>query len=227
MNHISTKQDLITGAKLAAILGVSAPAVSKAVKKGNKCAGIDIRKLAVFNEDGSVKGYRMNDTLPSMSRENPKEQASKKGKPKAKTEIRQKETSSLPQVNIEKGAVRLFDDPKPIAESIVVGTGITKIPEILNTVPNLAEGQQGALLSAVLGLTFGIFGASLSKENKTVNGLIGALFGIGLYWASSYAGSLGNLTKDKQEKLTSSQMKLTNAKNDRAPVIPLVSSTTN
>lgn len=221
------ENELITGAKLAKILGVSAPAVSKAVKNGNNCAGIDIRKLAVFNEDGSVKGYRMNEALTSISRENPKEQPSKKVKRKAKTETRQKEASTLSQVNIEKGAVRLFDDPKPIAESIVVGTGITKIPEILNTVPNLAEGQQGALLSAVLGLTFGIFGASLSKENKAVNGLLGTLFGIGLYWVSSYAGSFGRLSKDKQNKPTSSQTKLGKSKNDVAPVIPLASSNTN
>ncbi len=59
MKALKTDGELLTGARLANLLGVSPPAVSKAVKNGTRCKGIDLREIAVFDTNGSVKGYRI------------------------------------------------------------------------------------------------------------------------------------------------------------------------
>lgn len=218
MKALKTDGELLTGAKLANLLGVSPPAVSKAVKNGNKCQGIDLREIAVFDSNGSVKGYRMTDTLKALKRENPDEKDSSGTRSKKQPGPVTRNKQANPNIVIKPGAVRLVDDIKPVADSIVIGTGVAKVPDLLNTVPQLEPGQQKAIMTGLFAVSFGALGYTFApKGQESLYGILGTILGGGFYWLTEHLESQKGLSGSKEGNGKPREGDL----GPTAPVIPL------
>lgn len=147
--YTQKQEDLISQSQLAKVLNVDRSAISHALRRGSLCAGIDLRKCAVYDENGNFLGF-------------------------SKKLLKLKKIRSNP----DKGYNYIQKELKKPIDTGLILAGVSQVPVLINSFNQVHEDLRLPVMSMFSALLLGSLGYFTGSEgDKGKYAMIGA--GIG------------------------------------------------
>jgi hypothetical protein len=175
-NNTKSSNSLISGKKLAEILGVSASTLSEAVKKGYHCGGYPVIEWAEFNRFDRVEGYDVPEFLfkgqesEEPTRDNPDEE-----KPE---NLKKADNHFSPQERIVNNNYSLL----PAGENYANPVGLASLSMVLKHSLGNDTPQSRAIVGGALAILGAITAHSVTDSGIAAGFGAGAGLGIALYF---------------------------------------------
>src|SRR6056297_3072585 len=175
---------LTTGKELAQILGVSAPTLSEAAKKGYHCAGYPVIEWAEFSNSGRVEGYHVPEFLLA------KKEEPIKNRPNPKPNTLNKVDKGADEAeNVEKSQESVVTNNYsliPAGENYTSPVGMASLSMVLKHALGNDTPQSRAVIGGALALLGAITAHGITDSGVAAGVGAGAGLGIALYFFNNY-----------------------------------------
>lgn len=185
--------NLITATDIAKLLDVSNAAITRAIKKGYKVRGHEVKPFAVLNEGGRLKGFRK-DLYKAIRKRRENPDIDKKESLNTNEPIKGKDGDKPKAVVMEDNSIRFLDDggAKDFGSAITKSSALMVVPKTIDSINNLEDYNKDALFGTLITICFGAFGYMAGGENKPLMAVGAGTLGLGVYtWYKNNSRNLG------------------------------------